>query len=82
MCVCVLGDAGAGGVRGMQRETAGPIIDGALLGSLHPQSLASPSASSLLGLIKWLHFSFLFSARAPLIRCLTALKSWKETLRG
>lgn len=30
--VCVAGDAGVGGTGGMQRETAGPIIDGALLG--------------------------------------------------
>lgn len=56
--VCVAGD------RGLQRETAGPIIDGALPRQRHPQSLASPSAWSLLALRKWLRFASLFSTRA------------------
>lgn len=56
--VCVAGD------RGLQRETAGPIIDGALPRQRHPQSLAGPSAWSLLALRKWLRLASLFSTRA------------------
>lgn len=39
--VCVAGDAVVEGA-GRRRETAGPIIDGALLGQRPPQGLAGP----------------------------------------
>lgn len=74
VCVCGAED------RGLQRETAGPIIDGTLPGQRHPQSPAGPSAWSFLALIKWLHFASLFSTREQrLIPLPKAMKGRKES---